>query len=152
MSELAILTMSEMAIIAIIVLFVGIWSATHKIVMMVDTLQELNKKLDLINKHVFDIKEIGSERHRVGSSRGRSRLTAAPRRALPQAAALPVIRLKPNRVRSSRRCWSFGRPEPSRLGEFAQFGYDLSTTSKAQATMRSFRNRPNRSCRLKQSD
>jgi hypothetical protein len=65
MSELAILTMSAMAIIAIIVLFVGIWSVTHKVAKMVYTLQELNKKLDLINKHVFDIKEIGSERHRL---------------------------------------------------------------------------------------
>jgi hypothetical protein len=52
-----------------------------------------------------------------GAAEDRSRLTAAPRRALPQPAALPVLRPKPNRMGSSRRCWLFGRPEPSRLAE-----------------------------------
>jgi hypothetical protein len=51
MSEMAILTMSEMAIVAI-VLFVGFWSVTHKVAKMVDSLQEMNKTLDFINKHV----------------------------------------------------------------------------------------------------
>jgi hypothetical protein len=64
--------MSEMAIVVIIVLFVGFWSVTHKVAKMVDMLakmvdmlQELNKTIDFINKHIFDIKEIGSERHRL---------------------------------------------------------------------------------------
>jgi hypothetical protein len=59
------LTMSEMAIVAIvlfvgaaIMLFLGFWSVTHQVAKAVDTLQEMNKTLDFINKHV-------SERHRL---------------------------------------------------------------------------------------
>ena len=57
--------MSEIAIVALFILVFEFWSVTHYLAKMVRELKEMNKTLDFINKHVFDIKEPSAERHQM---------------------------------------------------------------------------------------